>query len=86
MTMKSFAEGRRHEKVDESGQAAGRRGSVRAEALTAAAFSASQYLGAFLSTLGLGDCPSRPERVMVIGRQIAWKKPLHAFHRQEGCS
>jgi len=47
---------------------------------------ASQNLGAFLSTLGLGDCPSRPERVMVMGGRIAWKKPLHAFHRQEGCS
>src|SRR5580704_8979526 len=34
-----------------------------------AGFSASQSLGAFLSTLGLGDCPSRPERVMVIGGQ-----------------
>jgi hypothetical protein len=85
--MKSFAEGRRHENVDESGQAAGRRGSVRGEvAFAVAGFSVSQSLGAFLSTLGLGDCPSRPERVMVIGRQIAWKNPLHAFHRQEGCS
>ena len=85
--MKSFADSRRRESVGESGRPARRRGSVRAEVASAVAvFSASQSLGAFLSTLGLGDCPSRPERVMVIGRQIAWKKPLHAFHRQEGCS
>ena len=86
--MKSFADGHRHESVDESGQAAGRCGSVRAEATSAVAgFSASQSLGAFLSTLGLGDCPSRPERVMVIGGQDrVEKKPLRAFHRQEGCS
>ena len=85
--MKSFADGHRYESVDESCQPAGRRGSVRAEAASAVAgFSASQSLGAFLSTLGLGDCPSRPERVMVIGGRIAWKKLLHAFHRQEGCS
>ena len=85
--MKSFADSRRHESVGEFGRAAGRRGSVRAEVASAVAgFSASQSLGAFLSTLGLGDCPSRPERVMVIGGRIAWKKRLHAFHRQEGCS
>jgi hypothetical protein len=78
--MKSFADGHRHESVDESGQAAGRRGSVRAEVASAVAgFSASQSLGAFLSTLGLGDCPSRPERVMVIGGRIAWKKTTSRF-------
>jgi hypothetical protein len=78
--MKSFADGHRHESVDESGQAAGRRGSVRGEVASAVAgFSASQNLGAFLSTLGLGDCPSRPERVMVIGGQIVWKKTTSRF-------
>lgn len=86
--MKSFADSRRHESVGEFGRVTGRRGSVRAEVASAVAgFSASQSLGAFLSTLGLGDCPSRPERVMVIGGQDrVEKKPLHAFHRQEGCS
>jgi len=68
--MKSFADSRRHESVGEFGRAAGRRGSVRVEVASAVAgFSASQSLGAFLSTLGLGDCPSRPERVMVTGGQ-----------------
>jgi hypothetical protein len=68
--MKSFADSRRHESVAVFGRAAGRRGSVRAEVASAVAgFSASQSLGAFLSTLGLGDCPSRPERVMVTGGQ-----------------
>jgi hypothetical protein len=68
--MKSFADSRRHESVGEFGRAARRRDSVRAEVAPAVAgFSASQSLGAFLSTLGLGDCPSRPERVMVTGGQ-----------------
>jgi hypothetical protein len=68
--MKSFADSRRHESVGEFGRVTGRRGSVRAEVASAVAgFSASQSLGAFLSTLGLGDCPSRPERVMVTGGQ-----------------
>jgi hypothetical protein len=78
--MKSFAEGRRHENVDESGRAAGRRGSVRGEVASAVAgFWASQSLGDFLSTLGLGDCPSRPERVMVIGRQDRVEKTASRF-------
>jgi hypothetical protein len=83
--MKSFADSRHHESVGEFGRAARRRGSVRAEVASAVAgFSASQSLGAFLSTLGLGDCPSRPERVMVTGGQDRVEKATSRFSSPGG--